>query len=61
MIITRLLSPVPASRPIDLEGISQYKMLFPCFDRCIDDQTSDKPAVLMTKMKRETRHVIGRI
>jgi len=30
-----------------------YKMLFPCFDRCIDDRSSDKPAVLMTKMKHE--------
>jgi|SRR5215469_15793620 len=35
----------------------QYKMLFPCFDRCIDVRSSDKPAVLMTKMKRETPHL----
>jgi len=27
---------------------SQYKILFPCFDRCIDDRTSDKPAVKRT-------------
>jgi len=34
----------------------QYnKMLFPCFDRCIDDRSTDKPAVLMTKMNRHLR------
>ena len=25
-----------------------YKMLFPCFNRCIDDRSSDKPAVKRT-------------
>ena len=30
---------------------SQYKMLFPSFDRCIDVRSSNKPAVLMTKMR----------
>src|SRR5215469_6229749 len=27
---------------------SQYKMLFPCFDKCIDVRSSDKPAVKQT-------------
>src|SRR5215469_18555 len=34
---------------VSLSRVPQYyKMLFPCFDRCIDVRSSDKPAVKRT-------------
>jgi len=51
-----LIKQITDSFPRDMSVIvslnrvpSQYKILFPCFDRCIVDRSSDKPAVLMTK------------
>ena len=48
-----LIKEITDSLPRDMSVIvsltrvpSQYKMLFPCFDRCIDVRSSDKPAVL---------------